>query len=354
MLAKLNSYVEQGLLKRQVSPCGHLVLFDYTEKCQFEKAWDDITLNHRGTVYNLETGELVARAFPKFFNFSELSPERQKSLLYSKQFSVYEKVDGSLGIIYYFNGEWKVNTRGSFTSDQAAKGLEMLNKLDTWKLNINYTYLAEIVYPENRIVVDYKGEEFLALLEILDTKTGENRYTSKNEVFKIQSRAFPFQNIGEVLDKLRTLPFNEEGYVVQFEDGSRAKFKGDEYVEMHRLISGLSPLTIWERMENGIVSKEFLATIPEEFRTPYEEIAAKLEENYRELSDNVEKRCVEVHSKALKTWNGDISPENRKDIGLYLKTNEHELNQFVFPFYLKKEGLYDMIKKHIRPTGNKL
>lgn len=53
-----------------------------------------------------------------------------------------------------------------------------------------------------------------------------------------------------MFQKLAILPFNEEGYVVKLHSNMRVKFKGEEYVEMHRIISGLSPLIIWERMEN--------------------------------------------------------------------------------------------------------
>lgn len=353
MFDKLDSYVEQGLLSRKVSPDGDLVLYDYTEKVQFEKLWDEVTLNHRGTVYSLETGELVARAFPKFFNFSELSPEKQKDLLHSTAFTVYEKLDGSLGIIYYWKGQWRVNTRGSFTSDQAVKGLEMLNKLDLWKLDQTVTYLVEIVYPENRIVVDYKGEEFLALLEILDTKTGDNYWIEENTVFKYAARYFNFTTVQGILDKIKTLPFNEEGYVVSFQGGQRAKFKGDEYVEMHRLISGLSPLTIWERMEDGVVSKEFLATIPEEFRDRYEDIAICLESAFLELKGKIAERFrYVVKDNGLMDCPAD---ERRKSLGLYLKDFPHELDSYMFPVLLAKyDVLHKMIKKEIRPKGNVL
>ncbi len=350
MLELLDSYVKKGLLSKKISPCGLLALYDYTEKCQFDKEWDEVTLNHRGTVYELETGDVVARAFPKFFNFSELNPEEQKTKLQSKNFSVYEKMDGSLGIVYWWKGEWRVNTRGSFTSDQAIKGLEMLNKLRTGAMNIFCTYLVEIIYPANRIVVDYKGQEKLMFLSCIENKNGKEHrdHPLENEAIK-----YDFNSISEVLAKLKTLPFNEEGYVVQFEDGSRAKFKGDEYVEMHRLISGLSPLTIWERMENGEVSKDFLATIPEEFRPQYEEIAQCLESTHLTLKSKISERFQYVVRD-----NGLIdtpAEERRKSLGLYLKDYPHELNDFMFPVLLAKYDVIDkMIKKAIRPNGNKL
>ena len=47
------------------------------------------------------------------------------------------------------------------------------------------------------------------------------------------------------------------------------------------------------------------------------------------------------------------NPEQKKAIGIFTKTNEHEYNQFVFPYLLDK-GFDDMVQKTIRPTGNKL
>ena len=50
---------------------GDLILFDYGMDIQSNFDWDLISLNARGIVFNKVTGELVARPFPKFFNFQE-------------------------------------------------------------------------------------------------------------------------------------------------------------------------------------------------------------------------------------------------------------------------------------------
>ncbi len=352
MLDKLQPYVEQGLLSRKVSEDGKLVLFDYTEKVQFDKLWDEVTLNHRGTVYELATGKIVARAFPKFFNWSEIPVGRQIPMQFSNNFSVYEKLDGSLGIVYYYDGTWRVNTRGSFASDQAIKAKELLVDIEE-HLNSDLTYLVEIIYPENRIVVDYKGIEKLVYLAAIETDSGRGTdFEYYSHGFTNRSNVYNFATIEQVLDKLKTLPFNEEGYVVQFEDGTRAKFKGDEYVEMHRLISGLSPLTIWENMVDGMVPEEFLAKIPEEFRDRYEDISDTLELKFAEMAVAVELRVKEVVDEVLK----DGEPtELRKKVGLYLKANEHPLNALVFPTVLgKQEVVTKLIMKEIRPKGNVL
>lgn len=347
----LNSYVERGLLKRQVSPEGDLVLYDYSEKCQFEKAWDEITLTHRGTVYSLETGEIVARAFPKFFNFSELDPTAQAHLLTTNNFSVYEKMDGSLGIIYYWEGEWRVNTRGSFTSDQAIEGLKLLESQVQSKLKEEYTYLVEIIYPANRIVVDYKGESKLVFLASYHTKSGVD---SGHMPFRNRATNYDFNSITDVLAKLKTLPYNEEGYVVQFENGQRAKFKGDEYVEMHRVVTGLSPLVLWENMENGRVSSTFLANIPEEFRPQYEDMAVELNTRAEDVMHRIRYYVTQIVDEVFSGHFKEV-PEDRKTLGLYLKENECTLNQYIFPYMLGKfDVAWKMVQKEIRPTGNRL
>ena len=49
-------------LRQVISPCGRLILWNYTDLCTYERAWDEVTLNARGTVYEIETGKVIARA----------------------------------------------------------------------------------------------------------------------------------------------------------------------------------------------------------------------------------------------------------------------------------------------------
>lgn len=172
---ELNNLTEKGFLKREISKYGDLVLYNYTDKCTYKKHWNEYTLNARGTVYELSSGKVIARGFPKFFNFEELPISDSVFLSKHTDFEVTEKVDGSLGIIYWYNGKWMVNTRGSFTSDQAIRGAEILKRKYELKVNnstIKNTYLVEIIYPENKIIVDYGDKEELILLAVIDTETG--------------------------------------------------------------------------------------------------------------------------------------------------------------------------------------
>ena len=139
MLEKLNQYYEDGLLYKQVHPTLPLTIWNYTEKVQFENLWDEITLMCRGLVTD-DKGSIVARPFSKFFNIEEGKFEP------TEKFEVWEKMDGSLGIVFWYQGQWIVATRGSFTSDQAIKGGELLKKYNTDIMFRHLTYCFEIIY----------------------------------------------------------------------------------------------------------------------------------------------------------------------------------------------------------------
>ena len=69
----LNDYIERGLLIKNSHPTLPIDIYNYSRECQFSEAWDEITLNMRGTVLDRE-GNIVARTFPKFFNMEEHKP----------------------------------------------------------------------------------------------------------------------------------------------------------------------------------------------------------------------------------------------------------------------------------------
>ena len=147
-LKLLHKYESEGLVFSQKHPTLPLTIWNYSDKVQYEGLWNETLLQCRGLVTDDE-GNVVALPFKKFFNLEE-----NKHTPTSK-FDVYDKMDGSLGILFNYKGEWVFATRGSFTSDQSVKGLELLSKYDYQKLHNGYTYLFEIIYGQNRIVVKY-------------------------------------------------------------------------------------------------------------------------------------------------------------------------------------------------------
>jgi len=349
----LDKFTEEGFLRKMISPCGKLVLYNYSDKCTYEKKWNKHTLNSRGTVYEIESGEVVARAFPKFFNFGELAVSRQRNLIKQTEFTAFEKFDGSCGIVFYYGGKWNVNTRGSFTSNQSIKAEEMLQKYDTSKLNPELTYIVEIIYPENRIILDYGMDEKLVLLAGFYTRSGIELgdFELKSSSPFPKSPSVEFKSINEVIESQIKLGSTEEGFVVRFRDGYRVKFKSAEYMKIARIISNMSYLSFWKCMKNGKVDKDILEEIPEEFRETSDKIKEDLESLYIKVSQEIN----EEFEFCIKSIGGlsDLN-QDRKNLGLFLKIGGNKLKHSGAIFLKLLNGdINKYIMKYIRPTGNR-
>jgi RNA ligase len=254
----LMQYVDNGLIDFQTHENLDLAIYNYTPKTQYEKLWDNVTLTCRGLVMSGDV--IVARPFPKFFNFSEHKPEEIPNL----PFEVFEKMDGSAGILFYYSGDWHLATRGSFKSEQAIRGKAMLDSLNLYhKLDPAYTYMFEIIYENNVIVCRYDFED-MVLIGVIRTSDGyEMPYSEWPKGFRTVEK-HNNKNLKELLNT-SAIGSNREGYVVRFSNGFRIKIKGDEYVRLHRILTNVSTLTIWEYLKDGLPFDEILNNVPDEF-----------------------------------------------------------------------------------------
>lgn len=256
-LELLRKHVANGVINTQKHPRLPLTIYNYSARCQYERLWDDVTLACRGVV--MCGDEIVARPFRKFFNDTELGD----AVPWHLPNVITEKMDGSLGILFHFHGEWIWATRGSFVSKQAVKAKEIFDAhYSHAPLNPNLTYLFEIIYPENRIVVDYGDTEDLVLLGMVVTRTSEEvPVSAAPDAFRVVKQVAFYESHEAIRSKIRD---DQEGYVVRFDDGSRVKIKGDRYIELHRILSGLSSRSVWERLSAGGSVADLLSRVPDE------------------------------------------------------------------------------------------
>lgn len=296
MLEKLEKYYEDGLLIKQTHPTKDLTIWNYSQKVQYEKLWDDITLQCRGLVTNSK-GRIVARPFRKFFNLEEVDS------LPSGEFKVYEKLDGSLGILFEYEDEWIFASRGSFTSEQAIKGSEILKKYNLTSLHPGYTYLFEIIYPTNRIVVDYGNDEKLILLGIVHTMIDDFEMPLEHSDGLIGGCGFEIvksYNLGDDIESLKsTISKDNEGYVLKFNNRpiSRIKIKGDEYVRLHRIITNISNRDVWQLLKDGKPLDELLEKVPDEFFNWVKDTVDDLQNKFNETKIEVESQFKELINK---------------------------------------------------------
>ncbi len=268
-----------------------LVLFDYNRECAFKRNWNPITLAARGIVFEEATGKLVARPLGKFFNLTEPGCEL-KDLPVGETFLALDKCDGSCGICYWYNDEWRINTRGSFNSDQCQWAKAWFDKnVNSKKMNKEFCYVFEIIYPKNKIVIDYAGKEMIVLLAMVNNETGwEFPYVGLRIEAKEMGvecvKAFAYASMEELFAAQTKLSQNEEGFVVWYPVSNfRFKLKGDEYCRLHKMISNMTPLSFWRACdyENTLeVPVDFLAGLPEEFRETSELLKFHIEKLHKE------------------------------------------------------------------------
>ncbi len=315
-------------INEQQHPTLPLLIWNYSQKCQFAKAWDKYTSMCRGLITDLE-GNIVARPFTKFFNLNETEETKTEHLPTEKPV-ITEKLDGSLGILYFDDkGDPCIATRGSFTSEQAVwatKWIQNQNPIYGWStVDKNFTYLFEIIYKENRIVVDYDFEG-LILLAIIDNTTG--RDTMKYATWdsgNIWGHCEAVRKVKQLPDKqieelAKENADNKEGYVVFYPStGLRVKIKLPEYVRLHRLITGFSSYSIWECLKNSQNIDEILERVPDEFYQWVKDTRNKITYEWA----NLYQEAKEAYSDMLRCvgWGDTIT---RKDYAVWIKRNaEH-------------------------------
>lgn len=325
----LKRHIEEKLILVQKHPTNDLFIYNYSPTVQYEKKWDEITLMCRGLILD-SNYNTIARPFKKFFNIEE----HDKIDIPNTSFDVYEKMDGSLGILYWADNKPFIATRGSFTSDQAIHATELLYKKYSHtfdKLDKNLTYLFEIIYPENRIVVDYGKMDDLVLLTIIDIKTGDER---------LEDVGFPIVKIYDGINNLQELKnleeSNKEGFVIKFKNGFRIKIKFSEYLRLHRIVTGVSTVVIWKHLSDNMPLDALLDRVPDEFYDWVNNIQKSLLRQFNEIL----LECKSVF-KVLDT---------RKETAIYFKTQKYPSILFMM---LDNKNVNKAIWYKIKPAYSK-
>ena len=341
MIEILNRYFDEGLLYKQVHPTLPLTIWNYTEEVQYGGKWDELTLSVRGLVTD-ELGTIVARPMKKFFNMEEGKHTP------TPDFEVFEKVDGSLGIVFKYKGEWMIATRGSFTSDQAIKGKEMLDRLKMDKVPYNLTYLFEIVYPENRIVVDYGDQEKLVLLGAIEVGSGleVSRHTLEYFASEIGSEiSKSYDGIKDYSTLKGMVKDNEEGFIVRFSNGDRMKVKGEEYLRLHKIMTNISTTSVWEVLSNGGNFDDMIKDVPDEFYDKIRKYSIILKYDYIAILEDARKRFNYYYE-------NNFSP-TKKEYALWVQTQSQQLQPLLYRIFDNKE-YSSYIWKLIKPEFKKL
>ena len=333
----LNDYIEKGLVVKNDHPTLPLSIYNYTRKTQYEKLWDNITKSCRGLILDNQ-GNVIAKSFDKFFNLEEHIPTE----IPNEEFEVFEKLDGSLGILFWYQGKWIIASKGSFTSEQSIKAKQILDeKYNVGPIPKGYTTLVEIIYPQNRIVCDYGSDESLVVLSMISNANGkELEYDSLLLINKETNIPVvkKYDGIQDYKSLKSTISKEREGYVVKFRSGLRMKIKGEDYVYLHRLLTGFSNVDIWEYLKDNKDLNVLLDRVPDEFDSWVKETVRDLTVRFENIDNDYNDIFNSIYS------------INKKDFAERAKKYPH--SSLLFAMYDGKQT-HKIIWKLIRPEYSK-
>lgn len=332
---ELNRMLHEGRIRIGHHESLPLRILNYTSKAQYADEWTNAERVCRGLIVT-QWGEVIARGMPKFFNYgSPHGPEflpTDVGLLTKKQ-------DGSLGIGWAYAGEIGIATRGSFHSDQAQKATSMMTDIQRGqilrRMDEGRSMLFEIVYPDNRIVVEYGDREENIPIAVVDNATGQTGLYELNTVAAIST----------LLTK--PIPDTEEGYVVSVPSKGLFKLKGETYLNLHKLMFGLTEKAVWEMLQSHNVAEreQYVNQFP-----PITQQWVKRKMFQFGTQHHVRSQIVIGIAVEAAKQNGGLAFE-RKDVALWLKDNYPEYLGEVFAFIDGgDEKLTPLVWKKIKPA----
>ncbi|WP_271252281.1 T4 RnlA family RNA ligase [Pseudanabaena sp. Chao 1811] len=337
-LEKTDQLVAEGYITKRPHPSGELFIYNYTAKAQYDRLWTPETMQCRGLILDRE-GAIAARPLPKFFNLQEY-----KESLPAEPFDVYEKLDGSLGILYWYQDQPYIASRGSFNSDQADKANKIFQERYSDAIPLldkSLTYLFEIIYPANRIVVDYGAYEALVLLAVIETASGR-----EHPIEAFTHLGFPIAKKYDGLKDLEAIANlneqNQEGFVIRFGSGLRLKFKFADYVKLHRVLTQVTSKVIWEMLRDQTPFEDILERVPDEFYNWVKETKASLLAQYQQIEENAKddfERIVAI-----------VDRSDRKEMAKHILTCQ---NHTILFSLLDGKDYSDYIWRTIKPAHEK-
>lgn len=331
--------VNDGFIRLTGSAAG-LTVANYTDRCTWDRAWTPTTLACRGLIFD-EQQRVVARPFPKFFNHGE--PNAPAIPLHDYVVTT-DKVDGSLGILYPSPfGGYSIATRGSLTSEQALVGSLIWKSKYAGRFtpNPSWTYLFEIVYPDNRIVLDYGDQRDLILLGAVDIATGRSVNPTAAALGWPGPAAETLSH--PTLASALSAPPREgrEGMVVWHPaTDSRVKLKQEDYLRLHKLLTGVSERDIWEVMLRHEDPCDVYADTPDEFHEWIESVRVAITLRLGTLLSDV---FYEYNLPEFKPRDGEPRGEYAARI------HGHTYAPFFFRL-LDGKSIWEMAMKKIRPN----
>ena len=287
----------------------NLVLFKYS---QIDSPFaEPLVRECRGIILDEADGwRVISRAFDKFFNHGE----GHAAKVDWATARVQEKLDGSLAVMYPYDGNWHVATSGTPDASGEVNGFGLTFAELFWRtfdaqelrlppLHLGLCFFFELMGPLNRIVVRHPHER-LTLLGARYLPTQEE-ISAAEVALHLPGigpchivREFALQSFEQIAYTFATMsPLSQEGYVVVDAAFNRVKVKHPGYVALHHMKGGTSRKTFVEIVRSG-ESEEVVDAFPE-FKPLLEETRAAYERLIADVKGDYERLCGIEQQKAF-------------------------------------------------------
>lgn len=197
----------------------------------------------RGIMFEVDNDNpvrLVSRPMQKFFNRFENPITMDVDL--TQIDSISNKADGSLISTWMHDGDLRLKTKGSISSDQALAAMKWMEQQDSRFVSAlhsfdvqGYTVNMEWVSPENRIVLGYV-EPRLIVLNIRHRDTGKYEQIEEDDyLYQYMDPPVDTKELSliDFVEQIPDMLDDIEGYVIKMKTGLWMKIKTKKYLSLH-------------------------------------------------------------------------------------------------------------------------
>ncbi len=302
----------------------NLVLLKYNQI--FSPMSEPIVQECRGLIVDESRDfDVVSHPFHKFFN----AGEPNAAPLDWKGARVFEKLDGSLMSLYFYEGAWQVASSG--TPDASGPMGTRTSKTmaqtfwEVWRdlgLQLPPAEFAgwwfgfEFMTPWNQVVVRHQSSKIVSIGA--RRPDGTEIWPADLPFDWPQVASFPIGNLEDALRAAEQIPkASGEGFVVCDAEFRRVKIKSPGYVMLHHLRDQLSTPRLLQIVRSG-EEGEFIAYFPDlashlnEIRARFEALIAEVELDFEAIRAIESPREFAEAAKIKRTGAALFALRNRK------------------------------------------
>lgn len=196
-----------------------------------------ITNDCRGIIIDKNTFEIISLPFTRF---NDYNPTTFKNTSFDvENFKTYDKIDGSLMSVFYYDGQWNVSSKSTVDAQGLITEVNMTYSDYFWKIwkesnyefpiDRNITYIFEFKFPSQTQFIVKTDKPSITLIGARNIKNLQE-YDIETLVDNWKRVGFERLTLEEVLEKAKKLnPINSEGFVICDDNFNRFKIKSPAY-----------------------------------------------------------------------------------------------------------------------------